>query len=131
MNGCTLCVFHGNGYWLWVIDYWLLNWFEVRDLICALDTNLSLFTLHFSLPMAVAARACSLSSSEATERNFSLFTFHYSLPNVSQESFEYLLWEVRKYSFACCEASEADVGGIRMTRPRHCDEWLYSLCVSW
>ena len=31
-----------------VMGSWLLNWFEVRDLICALDTNLSL-TFHFSL----------------------------------------------------------------------------------
>ena len=40
--------------------------------------------------MAVAARACSLSQSEATERNFSLFTLPFTLNNLHRCNFVYV-----------------------------------------
>jgi len=113
MGSCVPSVASG----LWPSE-WLLIGLRLEILICALDTNLSL-TFHFSL----------FPSNGGSE----FFTFHYSLfpSNALDRSFGCFLTPLRRHFFGCCEASEAVVGGIRMTRPRHCDEWLCYVCDSW
>ena len=52
-----------------------------------------------------------------------------SRPDALHEPSRCFLSPLRRHFFGWCKASEWVVGGIRTTRPRHCDGWSRCLCL--